>query len=493
MSSDGQHEEFVIPRELFGDTYSTDELLTTLFVENMLLREQVAHLREELESGDRDSPDREPSEGNPGERTPPVAEPTARQPPLRLVEPSEIHSGIRFIHSREYVREQQAPRTKVRHLVIANDYPRLGAEYGNGFVHRRVKSYIAAGAHVDVVAFNQRRSPGIYEHDGVLVLEGHEDELSGLLAQVEYDSISVHFLNRDMWNTFQPYAKSTGTPFSVFVHGFEADRWIRRVFDARSPKDLKHRVLRTFHLQDFWRMVTTSDYTAENFVFVSKYWQRAVEQDMGVMFPRDRVKIIHNVVDTHLFSYEPKRPEQRFKFLWIRSAASRKYGADMAARLLERLLSSEYGDRIEALIIGDGKHFGEFEERFAGHSRIRIERRFASQNEIAARHKEHGMFLVPTRLDSQGVSRDEAMSSGLVPITNAVTAVPEFVDDSCAVLAGDDDVETMARRTLEVMASPDLFRTMSENAAKRVRRQTAPDATVVREQHLLGLVPGGAG
>lgn len=35
-------------------------------------------------------------------------------------------------------------------------------------------------------------------------------------------------------------------------------------------------------------------------------------------------------------------------------------------------------------------------------------------------------FWFPTRMDTQGVSRDEAMCSGLVPITNKVAAVPEF-------------------------------------------------------------------
>jgi glycosyltransferase involved in cell wall biosynthesis len=41
---------------------------------------------------------------------------------------------------------------------------------------------------------------------------------------------------------------------------------------------------------------------------------------------------------------------------------------------------------------------------------------------------------VPSRTDTQGVSRDEAMSSGLVPVTNAVAAIPEFVDDTVECL-----------------------------------------------------------
>lgn len=37
-------------------------------------------------------------------------------------------------------------------------------------------------------------------------------------------------------------------------------------------------------------------------------------------------------------------------------------------------------------------------------------------------------MLIPTRADTQGVSEDEGMSCGVVPITNNIAAVPEFVD-----------------------------------------------------------------
>lgn len=57
---------------------------------------------------------------------------------------------------------------------------------------------------------------------------------------------------------------------------------------------------------------------------------------------------------------------------------------------------------MQVTVIGDGKHFGLFEEAFADDANVTVERRFAVQEEIAALHREHGVFLVPTRLDSQG-------------------------------------------------------------------------------------------
>jgi glycosyltransferase involved in cell wall biosynthesis len=66
-------------------------------------------------------------------------------------------------------------------------------------------------------------------------------------------------------------------------------------------------------------------------------------------------------------------------------------------------------------------------------------------------------------METQGVSRNEAMSSGLVPITNAVATIPEFVDDSCGILAPGGDAEAMAHGIARLLRSRihlHLFRAM---------------------------------
>jgi glycosyltransferase involved in cell wall biosynthesis len=112
---------------------------------------------------------------------------------------------------------------------------------------------------------------------------------------------------------------------------------------------------------------------------------------------------------------------------------------------------------------------------------IKIEQRFLSQKEISSLHNEYGIFLVPTRMDAQGVSRDEAMASGLVPITNNVAAIPEFVDNECGFLAAKENSEEMADAIEFLYNNPDKFLQMSEAAAKRVRRQSASDIIIEQE------------
>ena len=89
-------------------------------------------------------------------------------------------------------------------------------------------------------------------------------------------------------------------------------------------------------------------------------------------------------------------------------------------------------------------------------------------DQISKLHKSYGVFLTPTRMDSQGVSRDEAMSSGLVPITNAVTAIPEFVDDNSGILVDGEDFEGMANGIIMLYENPEVFSNLSRNASLRI-------------------------
>ena len=156
----------------------------------------------------------------------------------------------------------------------------------------------------------------------------------------------------------------------------------------------------------------------------------------------------------------------------------------MAVSVIQRLAATT-GGRANFTIIGDGPLFDETVAPIAGLDGVRIERRFLTQVEIAAEHRRHGIFLVPTRLDTQGVSRDEAMSSGLVPVTNAIPAVQEFVDDSCAALAAPDDEDGLAEALIAMLDDPQLFLSRSAAAAQRVKRQSGHERVIAQELDLL--------
>ncbi|MGW5853770.1 glycosyltransferase family 4 protein [Micrococcus sp. NPDC055215] len=448
-----------------GETYEVDDVLPMIALENEILRRRLDEALDRAEAlavapadAGRDTPGDDEDADD-------------AESPEVLAE--------------RYLAGQPSEGAARRHLVVANDYPDVGREYGNGFVHRRIRHYQDAGIHVDVVLAAPSLPARIYEYDGVRVLSGHGPEITAVLQRQRYHSASVHFLNELMWTHLEPFAADLD--IHVFLHGYECDRWIRRVFNFASSTELERGIDRTLRLQRFWRRVTRHTHQPKSYIFVSEWWRRAVTDDMGVVFPAHRTRIVHNFIDTDLFDYVPKPDEQRFKILWVRSAASRKYGNDIAIDILRRLADGPFWDRVEATIIGDGIYFPEFEDQLGHHPNVTIVRRFVSQEEVAALHKTHGLLLVPSRLDSQGVSRDEGMSSGLVPVTNLVTAIPEFVDADCAIVAGAEDAESLAAGMERVMADPEEFQRLSRAAMERADRQCGAAATVLRELEIMGL------
>ena len=92
---------------------------------------------------------------------------------------------------------------------------------------------------------------------------------------------------------------------------------------------------------------------------------------------------------------------------------------------------------------------------------------------------------MPTRLDTQGVSRDEAMSSGLVPATSAVAPVTGFVDESCAILAPPEDPDAMSASIRKLADSPELFASMSQAAARNVRSNRSSQSVLALDEALL--------
>ena len=90
-------------------------------------------------------------------------------------------------------------------------------------------------------------------------------------------------------------------------------------------------------------------------------------------------------------------------------------------------------------------------------------------------------------MDSQGVSRDEAMSSGLIAITNRVTAIPEFVDDDSGILVDGEDYIGMADAVERIYLHPDEFERLSRNASQRVRNQSDSKIVIKRELEILSV------
>lgn len=374
--------------------------------------------------------------------------------------------------------------SKARHLVLTNHYPSWEDIYRNGFVHSRVKAYRAQGEAVDVFRLRPGQELSYHAFEGIDCMTGSAEQLELMLSQGLYDTVLVHFLDEGMWQVLEPYVRQRGLRVIVWVHGAEVQPWWRREYNYRTEAELEAAKPASDKRLAFWRSVLSDIPPSLHLVFVSQYFADEVIEDVGIAIPSRQYSIVHNPVDTGIFQYIPKEGSQRLKILSIRPFASAKYANDLSVQAILQLKEQPFFNELEFRIIGKGILFEELLAPLRGLANVNIEERFLSQKEIFALHKEYGVFLNPTRMDAQGVSRDEAMASGLVPVTTDVAAIPEFVDESCGFLAPPEDAAGLAAAIETLYRDPALFQNMSAAAAARVRRQSGSDLIIEQELRL---------
>ncbi|MFW8595913.1 glycosyltransferase [Cribrihabitans neustonicus] len=398
-----------------------------------------------------------------------------------------IYSGGQAVVKRLLL-DERAPQpvpvlSKARHLVLTNHYPSWEDIYRNGFVHSRVKAYREQGEAVDVFRLRPGRDLAFHEFEGVDCMTGSRQQLNAMLPQGLYDTVLVHFLDEDMWQVLEPHVRR-GLRVVVWLHGSEVQPWHRRAFNYQTKAELEAAKAASSKRLDFWRRVLADIPPSLHLVFVSQYLRNAVEEDLQLRLPAASTSIVHNPIKCDLFSYNGKDAEQRCKILSIRPFASRTYANDLTVRAILTLKDKPFFNNLEFRLVGRGPLFEETVAPVRDFKNVILEQAFLTQPEIARLHKDYGIFLCPSRMDSQGVSRDEAMASGLVPVTTDVAAIPEFVDESCGFLAPPEDAAGLAAAIETLYHDPARFQQMSGAAAARVRRQSGGDLIVEQELRL---------
>jgi FkbM family methyltransferase len=364
-------------------------------------------------------------------------------------------------------------------LLLTNHYPSYDDLYRNGFVHSRVRAYRERGIRCDVFRMRPGEPVSYHEFEDVDVTTGSQEVLHQMLSSGRYKTVMVHFLEPAMWEVLQHHIDRVKVV--VWVHGAEIQPWHRRDYNYANEEERTVAKMKSAARTEFWHGVLRPMPANLKLVFVSRYFAEEVMEDLGFRIPESQYTIIHNPIDTDVFDYRPKSSEQRKMVLSIRPYASAKYANDLSVQAILLLAEKPWFHEMEFKMVGDGQLFDTILEPLRRFPNVSIERRFLKQAEIAALHKDYGIFLSPTRMDAQGVSRDEAMASGLVPVTNGVTAIPEFVDEACGILAPGEDAAAMADGIVALYENPDRFLAMSRNARLRVERQSAKDTIVNAE------------
>lgn len=373
-------------------------------------------------------------------------------------------------------------------LVLTNHYPTYDDLYRNAFVHSRVRAYRKHGVRCDVFRFRVDQAATYDEFEDVDVTTGGAEVLHKLLGSGKYRSILVHFLDEAMWEVVQHYTDRIKV--IVWVHGADIQAFHRRAFLYRTDEQRIAAMQVSEKRMNFWRVLLQSSVRNLHVVFVSKFLASTAAEDLGIDLSRISHSVIHNPIDTDRFEYVEKSVDLRKRILSIRPFSSTVYANDLTVKAILKLSQEPFFEELEIRIIGDGPMFDEVLYPLREFHNVVIDRRFVNHSDIALLHKQYGVFLCPSRMDTHGVSRDEAMSSGLVPITTAVAAIPEFVDDKCGILAPAESADAMAAGICELVRDPQLFLDMSAKAAQRVRSQSGSSVVVSTELALFNVSDG---
>jgi glycosyltransferase involved in cell wall biosynthesis len=368
-------------------------------------------------------------------------------------------------------------------LIVSAQYPGPDLIYGDVFVHTRVKAY-RLHHQVSVAGFNENiKQDRKYSYEGVDVeITNNLQDFYNAVRKASPDIICVHMVQRSQVD----FLTTLSVPVVVFAHGYEITSWRRRVTNFDTLGSIRYLIPYIYEnerqLRKLKKLVRHANAGgAVQFVFVSRWLQRAAEKDLGISIKKSTV--IPNGINTRYFDFVEKSPEIRKKILIVRSFKARNYANDIAIDAIVKLSRKPYFQELEFSIYGEGYLFKTLTAAIRSFPNVTLHNFFVENKDIAAIHKGFGLFLCPSRMDTQGVSMCEAMASGLVPITSSIGGIPEYAEDGqSAFMANDSDgiVEHIER----LYNDPDLFVRTSRQARQAVLRNCSLDDTIVREIEL---------
>lgn len=368
-------------------------------------------------------------------------------------------------------------------LVLADHYPSYDDLYRYMFVHKRNLLYKENGVVADMMCINMWNENGFREFESMNVADGASEKLAAALENGRIKTVCVHFLNPYLWSVLKNYLDEIR--LIVWSHGSDIQPWHRRTFNYKTEAELEEAKKASVTREKLWHEVF--EYAEKyniRFVYVSEFFKKQIEEDYGVNLD-GKCDVIHNCIDTDMFSYTSKDADMRFKIMSVKSFSTLTYANDITQQAILLLSEEPEFGKMTFDLYGDGARFDEDTHLIKKFANVHLHKGFLTQSQIAEIHKSHGIYIATTRMDTQGVSRDEAMSSGLVPVANAVAAIPEFVDENCGILADAEDARGIADGILKLVRNPDLFLELSRNAAQQVRNLSAKEKTIDKETELI--------
>jgi glycosyltransferase involved in cell wall biosynthesis len=344
--------------------------------------------------------------------------------------------------------------------IITSRYPSAGNPYSHMFVHMRSKEFIKQGEVVDVFVPCKEKKEYVFE--GIRVKAMPSKEITNYLQ--DYDILYLHllhiypFMKTDGWPIYKAIMKRK-YPFAIYVHGSEAVSFQDRFFGNQfGIKEFLSFLRKNFYQIPKLKRFFNSINMVNNVIITPSKWMR---NQIVKTFKVKNIAVIPNGIDVDLFSYRNINVGK--KLISIRPLGDKVYDIESTFHVMS-LLPEEFS----LDIYGEGKYRQEYERIIIeqGFSkRIKIIPNFIERNRMNHLFHKYQIFISTSKLDTQGVTMLEAMSSGLLVAAINNTSKEEFIIDMKTGVLGYNTAE-LADKILKVTSDSVLFNTITSSGRK---------------------------
>jgi len=386
-----------------------------------------------------------------------------------IAQRSTRNNNLKTLHSRKHKSL----------LIIAHHYPIEGNEYGGNFIAKRVSFYKQANYEVSIFLPSRIKfETETADVFGTRIISAPLSQLEKIATQAQVDQLAIHSPTPEIYAAAKNL--TFDIPSHIWIHGFEARNWRDLIFNF-SPEDIAQngKSMDIVNVERQWALSEMFKRSEITKIFVSSFMKNIAEE-----FAREKATnshVIHNVIDPSLFPYSSKSKEDRFRICSIRSFERRNYGTDLLSDTILHLEKEPWFKNLSFQIIGDGRFHNQDTKKLKNYGNIEIIKKFVKPEEVSSTFSHSGIALLPSRWESQGVLNGEAMAMGVIPVTNKVAAIPEFISAEDGKLAEPENSLQLAQGIQELVERPDHFLEMSESAYLRITKQCGPESTVDKE------------
>jgi len=372
-------------------------------------------------------------------------------------------------------------------LVLCWNYATKEKPHIMAYVHNRCKIYQRHKHEVLIFVPSENKSC-TYTYDGVRVLKQPFANIKNVVDIFDPDAVILHapsgwwlkyfFIAKSpkAWVTFM---QELQRPIVTWIHGSEtlirafhdffSSSWLRANFNriVSIPVD----VVKCMLLRHVLSLSTAVVYVAN--------WTMKMSQKY-TNFKHPYTFVVPNPVDTVLFCPQKISPKNAYKALSIRSMEWR-YGLDVAVKAFA------YSKHITLTILGRGsmeKYLKFLAEKYR--APVKFITNYVRREEMPKFIAQHGVFIAPSRQESQGVAMCEAMAVGLPVIATRVCGIPEFVHNGYnGFLVPPNNPLAIRKAVLRLVNDSGLYEEMSKNAVNFVRENLSQDVIYEKEYKIL--------